>query len=479
MKAKYLFLLLLTVATVMVSCDDTTDEMGSSLTPTTDRLSVNADTFSVTSRTIVPDYVTGNNTTGYLGRVKDPETGNVVTASFMSQFHLLDGYQLPAENRIMSRDANGKVVADSCQLQLICSGYYGDSLAQMKTRAYLMGEPLEENSTYNSAYDPIADGKVNPQGFYQDKSYTIADLTDNDSLRATSSYANSIRINLSKPYTKDGVTYNNFGSYLMRQYYEHPEYFTSSYNFIHNVVPGFYFKNTGGVGSMAYINTTLLIFYFNCKNDADSVISASSSFAGTEEVLQTSSFANDRERLNELAADNSCTYLKTPAGLYTEVTLPVEQIMSGHENDTVNTARLNIPRMTNQTPTVYPLDIPQSVLMIPEDSIHSFFANDRLPDYYTSFISTYSRTTNSYLFGNISGMINAMHRSHQNGNTSSNWNKVVLIPVTLQTTTTSNNKTTIVNLSNNMALTSTRLLGGSDNPDALKITVVYSKFNTK
>lgn len=479
MKAKYISLLVAAIALSFTACDDTTGDFGSSLTPNTDRLSVKADTFSVTSSTYVPDYVSGRNTTGYLGRVKDPETGNVITGSFMSQFHVLDGYQLPEESRIASRDAQGNIVADSCQLQLMCTGYYGDSLAQMKTRVYVMNQPLEEGVNYSSSYDPMADGKVDVNGLHQDKTYSVSDLTDDDSLRATSSYVNSIRINLKQPYTKDGVTYSNYGTYVMRQYYEHPEYFRSSYNFIHNVMPGFYFKNTGGVGSMAYVTTPLFIFYFNTKNSADSVISASSSFAGTEEVLQTTTFTNDEDRLREIAADRSCTYLKTPAGLYTEVTLPVEEIMNGHENDTVNTARLNISRMTNQTPTVYPMTIPQYVLMIPKDSIHSFFDNDRLPDYHTSFIATYSRSTNSYLFGNISGMINAMHKNYQNGNISADWNKVLLVPVTVQTTTTSNNQTTIVNLSNNMSLTSTRLLGGADNPDALKITVVYSKFNAQ
>lgn len=476
MNIRQLTTLVAVTVMTLTACDDTTDSIGSSLTPNVDRLNVQADTFNITSRTITAESVAARNTTGYLGRVKDPETGDVITANFMTQFHTLTGFYLPDDTSMVSRDNNGEIVADSCEIELTLNGFYGDSLAQMKTRTYAMSEPMDERVSYTTDYDPLADGKVNT-GYYRDRTYTVADLNVSDSLRSTSTYIKNIRIKLDKPFTKDGVTYNNYGTYILRSYYKNPEKFRNNYDFVHDIVPGFYFKTTGGVGNMAYINTPLLVFYFKYNVTSDSTVAASSSFAGTEEVLQSTTFTNDNDRLAALAADNSCTYLKSPAGLYTELTLPVTEIMSGHENDTINTARVNIPRLVNQVATQYPIDIPQSVLMIPLDSVHSFFANGQLPDYVTSYISTYSSSSNSYVFGNISGLVNAMYRSRMNGNTSANWNKAVLVPVTLETTTSSSGSSTLVNLSNNMSLTSTRLLGGSDNPDALKITVIYSKFN--
>lgn len=467
------------VTFVMTACDDTTDNIGSSLTPSVDRLNVKADTFNVASASIIADSISARNTTGYLGRVKDPETGDIISASFMTQFHTLEGYNLPTEDSISSRDADGNIIADSCEIELTFTSYYGDSLSQMKTRVYCLDEPMEEGAYYSTNYDPIKEGKINVDGFHQDLNYTLDDQSVSDSLKSTSDYTKNIRVKLTSPFTKDGITYNNFGSYLLRQYYAHPEYFHSNYDFIHKVMPGFYFKNTGGIGSMVYVNTPLIAFYFKYKVKSDSIVAASTSFAGTEEVLQTTTFSNDKERIQQLAADNSCTYLKTPSGLYTELTLPVTEIMNGHENDTVNTARINIPRLVNQNPTDYSLSIPQSLIMLPEDSLYSFFANNRLPDYKTSFISTYSSGSNSYTFGNISGIINAMYNSRLNGNTSPNWNKVVIVPINLETTTSSSNQTTIVNVSADMSLTSTRLLGGRDNPDALKMTVIYSKFNAE
>ena len=56
-----------------------------------------------------------------------------------------------------------------------------------------------------------------------------------------------------------------------------------------------------------------------------------------------------------------------------------------------------------------------------------------------------------------------------NANRSSeNWNKVVLVPVTIDASG---------KVSHNMSLNSTRLVGGSENPySPIKITVIYSQF---
>ena len=159
MKAKKIILMAIAAMT-LVACDDTTDTIGTSLIPNADRLTVAADTFAVTSKTILADSIIARNNTGYLGRVKDPESGDVVKASFMTQFHTLDNFALPDENQIYSRDDNGDIIADSCDIELTYDSYYGDSLAQMKTRAYLMDKPMEEGVYYSTNYDPMKAGKV-------------------------------------------------------------------------------------------------------------------------------------------------------------------------------------------------------------------------------------------------------------------------------------------------------------------------------
>ena len=98
-----IFAFIVAFASIMfASCDDTTGTIGNSLTDNMDMLEVSTDTFEVTSRSIVVDSVLSRNTTGYLGIIRDPETGNYITGDFMAQFGTLEDYGLPELDSIAS-----------------------------------------------------------------------------------------------------------------------------------------------------------------------------------------------------------------------------------------------------------------------------------------------------------------------------------------------------------------------------------------
>lgn len=210
----------------IASCDDTTDSIGNSLTDNMDMLKVTTDTFNVATRSIVADSVLSRSTTGYLGKIRDIETGNYITGDFMAQFSTLENYKLPEKDSIVSLQ-DGEVIADSCSIRLFYTDYYGDSLAIMNITAYEMNEPMKEGVKYYSNFDPIAEGLIRNDGMKVNKTYTLTDLSISDEDRADeSSYTPNIKINLNKPYTdKNGVTYNNYGTYIMRMYYEDPDRF--------------------------------------------------------------------------------------------------------------------------------------------------------------------------------------------------------------------------------------------------------------
>lgn len=485
MNSKLLAIGFAIVTLAFAACDDTTDTIGTSLTADIDNLQVKPDTFSVASATLVSDSVLSRNIIGYLGRIKDPLTGAVINGDFMVQFNTLDKFQMPEQDSITSRK-DGRVIADSCEIRLYYSSFFGDSLAQMKLTAYEMKEPLREDTTYYSNFSPFSsryirhfnDGDL---GIRQNRTYTLADLTEDDSLRTTSDYNKNIRILLNDPYVdKDGVEYNNYGTYLLQKYYDqedNPVDFRDSYRFVHNIVPGFFIKMTNGIGSMAYILSTQLNIYVRMLEDGEEK-TASTSFYATEEVLQTTTFTNEQALMKELSEDNSCTYLKTPAGLFTELELPVDQIFSGHESDSVNTAKLTLKRINDNFDQTYALGAPSYILMVPKDSLYSFFENNRVADNKTSYIATCLNSskvaTNTYTFSNISNLISAMY----NGKRSENWNKVVLVPVTTSYSTTSGGSSVLSKVTHDMSLSSTRLERGTfDDSSPIKISVIYSKFN--
>ena len=79
---KKIIFLSLCVISLLASCDDNTDTLGGSLTNTEDLISVSDGVFKVTSRSIVADSVLSRSITGYLGNVKDPETGTYIKSDF-------------------------------------------------------------------------------------------------------------------------------------------------------------------------------------------------------------------------------------------------------------------------------------------------------------------------------------------------------------------------------------------------------------
>ena len=190
-----------------------------------------------------------------------------------------------------------------------------------------------------------------------------------------------------------------------------------------------------------------------------------------------------------MAADNSCTYLKTPSGIFTEVELPVMKIMEGHHNDSLLSVNMTFQRMNSELfENEYLLKAPSMVLMIQKDSLFSFFEKEKTSDYRSSFVSSLNK--NTYSFTNMGNIVTLMFRDMFVGSLLDpdwekkhpDWNKVVLVPVTTilsaaQKTNTAGAATATVNgICNNLALTSTKLVGGNT---PIKVNVIYAKFNDK
>ena len=471
---------MLTIA--ISSCDEDTNTMGYSLTSDADRFSLIPDTFQIDStKSIKADSVLARSSYSYLGRIKDPETGAYITSDFTTQFTVLEkekNYIFAPKKDITSLDTDGEPVATSCNLIVIINSYLGDSLTAMKLMVEELDKPIEENKLYYSNFDPEANDYIRNDGLKQAKMYSMVDLTLSDSARAArlnKNYYSYINIPLNKQYkAKDGTVYKNYGTYLMRTYYQHPEYFKNSISFIKNVCPGFYFKTVDGQGVMAEVLNVQMEVKFKYKSN-DKEYDGSKIFYGTEEVMQTTHIANEKGKIDSLVNVKNCTYLKTPAGIFTEVTLPVEQIKKGHINDSILSAKITFQRMSDlNKKTDELLSDATQLLMIERDSLYSFFEKNNVTNNRTSFLAVFNATLNTYAYNNISSLINHMWSIRGKG--SKNWNKVVLVPVKTSTVSTSSyTSATVTGINNEMGITSTRLVGGIKNPDNPTISIIYNQ----
>lgn len=478
MKILRLLTVLVIAALTFAACDDTTEGIGGSITNKIDNINISNSAFNVTTKSIVADSVLSRNNTGLIGKMKDPETGNYVKGDYMTQLSVLPTFSVDTLDYI--KQANkGSIEADSCYLLVSYNASYGDTIAPMKVTAYEMTRPMSENKEYYSNYDAFKEGWVSENNQHWSSNYNLSNTSD----------VKNFKIYLNKKYKKDGKTYKNYGSYIMQTYAEHPEYFKTNFKFLHNVCPGFYIKNVGGTGNMAKIWNTELIFYWTRKKtinkDSTAVSIGYNRFDGTEEVLQLNKIENDTENLKKLASKDQekCTYLKSPAGIFTEVTLPIDDIMKGHEKDTLNTATISFPRLNNaDEDNPYNFATPSTILMVQKDSLQSFFEKSKLADNRTSYTASYSSTgtyKNAYTFQNIANLVSAMYKNKGKGE---NWNKVVLVPVNV-ITTTQGYTTVISKINHDMSLASTRLKRGVITTDSngketspIQIKVIYSKF---
>lgn len=489
MKILRLLTVLVIAALTFAACDDTTEGIGGSITNKIDNINISNSAFNVTTKSIVAGAVLSRNNTGLIGKMKDPETGNYVKGDYMTQLSVLPTFSVDTLDYI--KQANGgSIEADSCYLLVSYNASYGDTIAPMKVTAYEMTKPMAEDQEYYSDYDAFKAeaGWVSENNPHWSSNYNLSNTSD----------VKNFKIYLNKKYEKDGKTYKNYGSYIMQTYAEHPEYFKTNFKFLHNVCPGFYIKNVGGTGNMAKIWNTELIFYWTrhktINKDSTAVSIGYNRFDGTEEVLQLNKIENDTENLKKLASKDQekCTYLKSPAGIFTEVTLPIKDIMKGHEKDTLNTATISFPRLNNENEdNPYNFATPSTILMVQKDSLQSFFEKSKLADNRTSYTASYSSTgtyKNAYTFQNIANLVSAMYKNKGKGE---NWNKVVLVPVNV-ITTTQGYTTVISKINHDMSLASTRLIVGTDDPNKdyttdektgkklasgpIRIKVIYSKF---
>lgn len=476
------------VTMALSACNNDDLVIGSSLTSEEDKLDVTTATFNVDTRTITVDSVIARTSDCYFGRIKDPETGAYITTDFMSQYHILETFSLADEDSIVSKES-GQVVADSCELVIYLgdASSFCDSLAAMKMKVTELATPVEEKNDYYSNFDPDTKGYLRHDGLQYTKMFTWADMISSSKEQSEETYFKHITIPLNNTYTdKNGNTYKNYGTYVLQQYFHHPEFFRNSETFINNVCPGFFFEITDGIGFHGKVPYTGVQIHYRAVSE-DSIYNTTATLAGTPEVLQTIRITNEQEKLNELAVDNTCTYLKSPAGLFTEVTLPIDDIMQNRSKDSLLAASISFQRINNNTHNNTALTIPQNVLLICKDSVDRFFKEKSLADNVTSFTTSYTSSQNAYTFSNLSTLITHLSQIKSEGikNDPSwtakhpDWNKMLLIPVHLdQVTTTSAyniSNTITISIEHDLSINSTRLVGGNAR-EPISLKIIYGHF---
>ena len=463
MKLKYLYIGLLSA--LIYSCDDATTGIGDSTIAAGDSIPAGAAIYNVHTRSILADSVYARTSTAYLGKYTDPQFGEF-SADFIAQFNCTDNFEFPETIQEIT----------SINMRMFYDNYFGDSSNAMRMQIDTLDKviPEKELSTFYTSVDPALyyNENSNPvaRKAFAAKGASASDTTivNYDNYGNTTSYSY---------YWQDVKLPLALGQHMLDKYKEDKNNYKNAEAFIKNVLKGFYVHCTHGDGTILYINDMQLHLNFkylieSSSGKVDSLVNGSTIFAATKEVIQANHFENS-DRLKELVEEKDYTYLKTPAGIFTEVTLPVEEIAEMHLRDTLNAATITFTRYNEKTESKYPMGIPQTLLMVRKCDMHNFFEKNETYDGQTSFIAQYagsSETANTYSFPNISSLITQCINEKKAGKNDADWNKVVLIPV--KTETDSNGS--IIGLKSNLDMESACLVGGEKNP--IKMQILYTTF---
>lgn len=479
MKAKYICAALL--ALIFFSCDDSTPDIGRTTIAGNDSIPAGIASYEVTTRSILADSVFARSNTSYLGRYTDPEFGEF-SSDFIAQFNCTDGFVFP----------DNTVGVSQLDLTINYETFFGDSTASMRVQVDTLDKVIPEGDRltyytsikpedyYNPTAEPIGSKAFAATGMSVDTIYT------NGSVRI---YEQKINLPLS------------LGEYLYNKFLENKDYFKDSEAFIQNVLRGVYVHCTHGDGAILYISGLSLDLQIDVALESssgkkDSIATRYASFSATKEVIQSNRFSNS-ERLKELAEDNSCTYIKSPAGIITEVTLPIEEIYAAHQRDSLNAAVLSFTSYNETSDKKYPMNVPTSLLLLRKSETYSFFEQNSLYDNITSYYTAFDSKNNTYSFNNIAQLIQRCINEKVEGEKTDpnwvanhpDWNKVVLIPISVTREQQSNSgyssmyayyygssrqqEAQIIQVQNNLDLSSVRLVGGKNK---LKMQILYTTF---
>ena len=468
-KLLHFLLAVLTIIT-FTQCDNNTESVGSSIVPSQDVITARTDTFYAKSRTILAnDSILASSSDVYLGYFSDPESGTVFESSFITQFGCTEDFGFPEEG--VAGDT-----ATYTKLRLYFDEYYGDSLNALYCNVYELENTLQEGKPYYTNLDPseFYDSQKAP---IASKAFNVIDYTLHDTI-LNGDYTRHVEITLP----------NSIGNRFINKFYEEDaegnnigkNYFANAENFINDVFKGIYVECTSGDGTVLKIYRTRLDVGFaryikSSSGELDSLQQLSAPFYSGKEVLQANKFNNND--LAKLADEKEHTYIKTPAGLFTEVELPIIDIVGDNDTTNINSAMISFTRYNDSGSTN---DKPHgTMLMVRKKELYRFFLRNSLADSKTSYLTSFDRSKNEYLFSNIANLVRQCYKEYAEGTEADkewetknpDWNKVVLIPVK----TTEDGNKSVVKIVHDISISSVRLRGGTEYE--IPIEVITSKFN--
>lgn len=399
LKSLYKALIISFVTILIVSCNDQLDQVGFTIQPGKDRLSVGVDTLQLQARTVQVDSMYSKTNYPVLGEYIDPVFGTI-KSEYIGEFYL------PNETGFKE----GAII-DSVEAVVTYRTILGDSLAPMELSVYEVTKSLKGTDDFTNVDPRSFADMTSPLGVesFTGRNSTYTTITTTASDYSTVTYK-LYEIHVDLP--------TELGQKFLDEYNKPGHGEMANTDRFRSYFPGLYFTTTFGNSTIISVDLTSLYVHYHyldkkgSSDGQDTIRTDAFRLNITPEVRQINHIANKNDNLLE---DNSThTFIKSPAGVNTEITFPISDMHERLKEQALNLVNFTVYALpeANENEMVK-LNPPNYLLLINKDSLDGFFENNRLPDYVTSYISDqFDSSTYSYKFNNISTMINYYNEQH-------------------------------------------------------------------
>ena len=461
MKLKFIVPLLVLLAVFLVSCDNSADNMGVDIQPTADKITLNVDTFHLSSVTVPVDRIVSKPDSLLLGTFIDDFLGT-------TRADILTQLALPTTNYTYLDESVATTTPDSVVVTMGFDSYFGVSTSPVEISIYEMKTALKAKENYYSSIDP---------SLYVDFSRKLNAsaelLTIKDGLTGIQNTQLAIKLS---------------SDFLQRFFTKDPTIFKSQSEF-DNFFKGLYITTDFGSSAMVNVRALSMTLYFHYiyKNDPAQIkIKGYHSFTANSEIVKVNRVQHPFRTLT-INPNDEFNYLASPANYHTKVRIPLarlrQRIKTGDKHLDVNSAvlKLNVQDRSKWgagTGSVIPYI--SSVLLIKESAIDDFFTKHELPSDTVSFVATlgYENITATtykynYTFSNLANLI----ENELKKNSTNEYLDMVLVPVSLvQSSSASSSQSYLTEVNQSTQVEAVSIFSGKNKEIPMKLEVVYSGF---
>lgn len=355
-------LLALTALTAF-ACTDS-KQAGLVVQPEADRITVFTDTFSVSANESYDNVISAQCDTSAmaLGEFYSERFGST-KAELLVQFAPPVGYEFPPDSLMPT--------PDSLVLYMYYNSYFGSKTAPLEISIY-------EIDKQTIAYDQIYYSNLDVSDFTDEsvlmgrRVITSVDQTLPDSVLDASGYVPSFRY--------------KFSDEQMNRFFNLPQTAYQSREAFIDEFKGLYITTKYGASTMLYFNQIAmkLFYHYNVhRNGKDTLLHTSIIFPANREVRQLNRFEHGQFVADPLA-DDTILLVKSPAGLYPRVQIPVGKMRQriraniGDKLYNVNSAVLEA-EVVEQDDGDLTLPTPSALLLLRESQLAKFATDEFVP----------------------------------------------------------------------------------------------------